>query len=196
MESYSKYTDTELLAMFLRPKPVCDRAFQVIYKRYSSKLNSYCLFKLHNQSEAEEIFQQSWIKFYHAVINGKKLECVLPFLLSIAKNLIIDYFRALKTKTNHIVDLSEPEMLEEIANNTGINPVECNELGELIQAAVKCLDDKYREAFILKRYDDLSLEEIAKFLNISLSAAKQRVSRATIMVREMLAPHINDYINI
>ncbi len=196
LENFKKYSDVELMEMFSKPKPICDRAFQVIYTRYSARLNSFCLFKVHNQMEAEEIFQQTWIRFFNSVAGGKQLECVLPFLLSIAKNLVIDYFRATKTRTTHIVDMTEPEMLEEIAEKTSINPVECNELGELIQAAVNCLDDKYKEAFILKRYDDLSLEEISKFMNISLSTAKQRVSRATKMVRDILAPHIKDYINI
>lgn len=197
LEKLSKYSDVELMDMLSQPKPASDRAFQELYKRHSSRLNSFCLFKLNNKDEAEEIFQQAWIRFYNSVTSGKKLECVVPFLLSIAKNLIIDHFRSKKLKNNRIVDLSEPEMLEEIADSTSATTeVETSELGEIIQAAVNCLDEKYKEAFILKRYQDLSLNEIAELLDINLNTAKQRVSRATKMVREIIAPYINDYIDI
>lgn len=197
LEKVSKYRDVELMDMLSEPKPACDRAFQELYKRHSSRLNSFCMFKLNNKDDAEEIFQQTWIRFYNSVIGGKELECVVPFLLSIARNLIIDHFRSKKIKNNRIVDLSEPEMLEEIADSTAANhEVETTELSEIIQAAVNCLDEKYKEAFILKRYQDLSLNEIAELLDINLNTAKQRVSRATKMVREIIAPHINDYIDI
>ncbi len=196
MKNFNTYSDIELLDMFSSPKPICDKAFQEIYKRYSPRLNSYCLFKIHNQIEAEEIFQQTWIKFYRSIENGKKLECVLPFLLSIARNLTIDFFRANRTRNNHIIDFTEPEMLEEIAEVAKISSIEANELGDLIRAAVNCLDDKYKEAFVLKRYEELSLIEISNLLNITLSTAKQRVSRATAMVRDILSPHIKDYIKI
>lgn len=197
MEKLSTYSEIELMDMLTEPKPASDRAFQELYRRHSARLNSFCMFKLNNKDEAEEIFQQTWIRFYNSVSGGKKLECVVPFLLSIAKNLIIDHFRSKKIKNSRIVDFSEPEMLEEIADSTSANAeVESSELGDIIQAAVNCLDEKYKEAFILKRYQDLSLNEIAELLDINLNTAKQRVSRATKMVRDMIAPHINDYIDI
>lgn len=196
MNNYSKYSDIELLKLLRKPKPVSDNAFYVIYNRYSTKLNAFCLFKLRNQREAEDIFQQTWVKFYQSVSGGKDLECVLPFLLSIARNLVIDYFRASKTRKTHIAEDIDPILLEEIAVPSAISTIENNELFDIIQAAVNCLDDIYKEAFILKRFDGLSLEEIADICEISLSNAKQRVSRATTMVKNILAPHIQDYIKV
>ena len=196
MKNFSKYSDSELLELFSDKKPISDAAFQVIYRRYSTKLNAFCLFKVRNQSDAEEIFQHTWVKFYQSVIQGKKLDTVFPFLISIARNLSIDFFRANQARRNHIVDDIDPTILEEIAMPSALQSIETNELSELIQAAVNCLDDIYKEAFVLKRYDGLSLEEIADICNISLSAAKQRVSRATNMVKSALIPHIKEYIKI
>lgn len=196
MENYTKHNDTDLLNLLTMKKSVSDSAFHVLYKRYSSKLNAFCIFKMRNQLDAEEIFQLTWVKFYQAVVNGKQLESILPFLISIARNLIIDHYRANQSRRNHIVDDIDPTILEEIAIPSALHTVENNELFDLIQAAVNCLDDIYKEAFVLKRYDGLSLEEIADVCGISLSAAKQRVSRATNMVKVSLAPHIKDYIKI
>ena len=196
MNNYSKNSDIELLHLLRKPKPISDNAFYVLYNRYSTKLNAFCLFKLRNQCQAEDIFQQTWVKFYQSVSGGKDLECVLPFLLSIARNLVIDYFRASKTRKSHIAEDIDPILLEEIAMPSALNTIENNELFDIIQAAVNCLDDIYKEAFILKRFDGLSLEEIANVCDISISNAKQRVSRATNMVKNILSPHIQDYIKV
>ncbi len=196
MQNFTKHSDEELLKLLKKPKPVSDSAFYVLYNRYSTKLNSYCLFKLRNQRDAEEIFQQTWVRFYQSIAGGKELECVLPFLLSIARNLVIDLYRSNQSRKSHIAEDIDPMLLEEIAIPSALTTIENNELFDIIQAAVNCLDDIYKEAFVLKRFDGLSLEEISQLCGVSLSCAKQRVSRATLMVKNILTPHIQDYIKV
>ena len=63
------------------------------------------------------------------------------------------------------------------------------ELVTLLHRAVRALPEKYREVFLLRDVQELSNEEAAKTLGISLPAAKTRILRARLMVREFLAPH-------
>lgn len=196
MENYSKYNDSELLRLMQQPKPVSDLAFETLYRKYSSKIRAYCLYKVSGQDSCDEIFQRTWIKFYQSITGGKELVSVLPFLLSIAGNLIIDYYRSNGCRRMHLDDGIDITDLEEIAMPTALQTVEQSELSNLINTAVNCLDDIYREAFILKRFEGMTLEEIASICGISISAAKQRVSRATMLVRNYLTPYVKDYIRV
>jgi RNA polymerase sigma-70 factor (ECF subfamily) len=196
MKNYNTYDDSELLKLLRKPKPICDNSFYVLYNRYSAKLNAFCLFKMRKAEDAEEIFQTTWVKFYQSISSGKDLDAVLPFLISIARNLIIDHYRANKTRLTHIAEDVDIGLLEEIAAPSALQSIESAELFGIVQAAVNCLDDIYKEAFILKRIDGLSLEEIADLCGVSLSCAKQRVSRATNMVKTIISPHVHDYIKV
>ena len=196
MEKYSKYSDSELLALMRQSKPVSDMAFQELYRKYSAKIRSYCIYKVSGKDCCEDIFQQTWIKFYQSVTRGKELESVLPFLLSIAGNLIIDYYRSCGSRRMHLDDGIDITDLAQIAVPNAMQSVECSEISNLINSAVNCLDDIYREAFILKRFEGLTLEQIADVCGISISAAKQRVSRSTMLVRNYLAPFVKDYIKV
>ncbi|MDD3124613.1 MAG: RNA polymerase sigma factor [Candidatus Kapabacteria bacterium] len=198
MSNYSKYCDDELVK-FVREskKSVKDMAFCALYDRYSAKVNAFCLYKLGRSSIAtEEVFQQTWVRFYNSLIAGKEVQTVLPFLISIAGNLAIDHYRSQQLRRKHIKEDVESEVLEEIALPGSLQGVEQNELGEMIQTAINCLEGIYKDAFVMKRIEGLSLEEIAEIAGISISAAKQRVSRATNMVRTILAPYVKDYIEV
>ena len=54
------------------------------------------------------------------------------------------------------------------------------------------LGEKYREVFILRDVQQLSIEETAKALDISIASVKTRLLRARLMLRELLAPGFGD----
>jgi RNA polymerase sigma-70 factor (ECF subfamily) len=63
------------------------------------------------------------------------------------------------------------------------------ETSRLLERAIQALPRGYREVLLLRDVQQLSTEEAAATLEISVSAAKTRLRRARLMMREYLAPH-------
>jgi RNA polymerase sigma-70 factor (ECF subfamily) len=62
----------------------------------------------------------------------------------------------------------------------------------LITTALELLDPEHREAFVLRKYQDLSYQEIAEVTNTSETNARSRVHRAQQKIREILSPYLAD----
>lgn len=193
MKDYNSYNDEKLISLVKEPKPVSDKAFYAIYQRYSAKLNAYCSFRLSSSNQIEEIFHNTWIKFYHAVKSDTSIHNVLSYLISVARNLSIDLYRHEISAKSARTDVYDLESLDEFSEALDLQgELENNELISLIKFAVSCLDDIYKEAFVLKRIDELPNEEIARLCGENIHTIKKRVSRATNMVKNILQPYIKE----
>ena len=58
--------------------------------------------------------------------------------------------------------------------------------------ALDLLDEKYKEAFVLKKFNGMSIKEVAKVCNISEEGAKSRISRARLKIMDILEPYLKD----
>lgn len=192
MNNYNAYSDEQLIPLLREVKPVCDYAFDVLFNRYASKLFSYCLFLTRNRNESNQVFHDAWFKFFSYINSGKNVEKVLPFLILTVKHLIYDNSRELR-KNKKIRDelLIISDLDSKIENSS--KKQDNNELIELIHVAVDSLEDIYKEAFILKRFQELSNEEIAKMCNESEECIRKRITRATNMVKKILEPYMKEF---
>lgn len=179
------YSDNELIKLFKNNSNEAEQAFAEIYHRYSSQVHAYCCRVLNNQDNAEDIFQETFIKFYQNVQINYESSNIPGFLIKIARNLCLNFVRDNK-KT---VPLDEQMDFIYESNQS----YEKTELQELLTMALDLLDFEYREAFVLREYDGLPYEEIANVCNISLANAKSRVHRAKLKIKEILTPYLKDY---
>jgi RNA polymerase sigma-70 factor (ECF subfamily) len=179
--NYKKYSDKELVG-FLGQKGE-DRAFRELYDRYSPSVHAYCLRVLSNEEAAEDIFQETFIRFYQNVKQEAPKTNIPGFLITIARNLCLNYKRD-KRQTVQIDNLDF--LLTERQN------YEEKELLELITRTLELLPEDYREAFVLREYSGLSYNQISDVLEISLSNAKSRVFRAKQKIKEILQPYLKD----
>ena len=193
MINYSKYNDDDLLMLLGEKSPVCDQSFYALYHRYSEQLNVYCLFKAANESDAEEIFQDTWMKFYNSVRAGTKPDIVMALLYKIARNLSIDKYRS--NKSSQYLSLDSID-IERIAAPFSLNTqIERNDLLEVIGLAVNNLDDIYKETFVLQWFGGLSLTEIADVLGETIGCIKMRSHRAMSDLIKSLKPYIKEISN-
>lgn len=185
MNDYNVYSDQELVPILREDKPARDYAFDVLYKRYSAKLNSYCQFLCWNKEDSEQLFHRTWIKFYEYVQSGNHINNILTFLITSAKHIFLNdvkFQSRQKKKIDEFTYISEMETRIQLYRSNS----EGNQLISLIHLAVDSLDDIYKEPFVLKRYHELSNEEIAKICNKSVDCIKKRITRATQLVRNMI----------
>jgi RNA polymerase sigma-70 factor (ECF subfamily) len=188
MENYNNYSDDELLDLIRKKSPVCDMAFQALYNRYSEQLNAYCVFKAECESDAEEIFQDTWLKFFHSVKDGNKIDIIIAFLYKIARNLSIDKYRSSKSKMFVNIDSIDIERISAPFNLHA--EIEKDDLINMISMAVNSLDEIYKETFIMQWFGNLTLVEISDVLGETIGCIKMRSHRAMADVIKILKPYI------
>jgi len=82
-----EYSDAELYKMLFEDKSTSERAFKEIYARYSKKVLSYCRHFLKTEEDAEDAFQETFVKFYSSKTENREMINLPGFLITIARNI-------------------------------------------------------------------------------------------------------------
>ncbi len=128
------------------------------------KIYKYCYFKVKNSQVAEDLTQETFLKFFsqHSYINrGKQL----AYLYTIAKNLYIDTY-----KNPEILSLDDDLILD--------TPFENFETGFIVRQAILTLSDELQEIVFLRFVNDLSIMEISSIIGISRFRVYRRLNNA------------------
>ncbi|MBX3042948.1 MAG: RNA polymerase sigma factor [Candidatus Kapabacteria bacterium] len=157
-------------------------------------MNLFCVFKSKNPLDAEEIFEDTWLKFLDRIRQGKIPESVLSYLFAIARNLAIDRYRAEISKKTITIEYRDYLNFEDDYSQLSTeNLVDADELKEVIMGVLSNMDDIYSEVFIMQWFGGLTQREISETLNIGLSAVKMRSHRAMKEVIKYVKPIYKNY---
>lgn len=133
-------------------------------KEQYEKIYVFCYFKVHQREVAEDITQETFLKYFETtqyLEKGKKL----AFLYTIARNCCIDYFRKTK-QTANLHNLSG--LSEEIADNL--------ETVIAVRTAVSKLKAEEQEIVLLRFANELGIGEIAEYYGISRFAVYRKLN--------------------
>lgn len=177
-------TDQEAIELFRKGNHrQKSEAFSLLYDRYAQLVRSYCLSMLSSADEAEDIFQETFIVLHSNLEKGTEIKYIKAFLVSIAKNHIRNTWRDRKNNVE-----IEPE-------HFSYDPAPAQnreEMMGLIKDALPLIDEKYREAFVLREFAGMPYQDIAEVLDMTLSGAKTRVKRAHERMLTILQPYIKE----
>ncbi|MDZ7844327.1 MAG: sigma-70 family RNA polymerase sigma factor [Anaerolineales bacterium] len=173
-----------------------DRAeFARVVDAHSEKIYRLGLKMLHNEQDAEDILQETFIKAYHGFQDFKGKSRISTWLYRIAANEALMLIR--KRKNDKQTSLEAARVTAEGEDYTPLNLVDwcCLPEEEYLSAeainyldrAVDQLPEAMRVTFILRDIEGLSTRETAQVLEISESAVKTRLSRARLRLRELLS---------
>lgn len=182
-KNLTTYSDNELVGLIQSESDQTEQAFKELYDRYSSKIHAYCFRILNNSEQAEDIFQETFIKFFKKINDTFEAKNVQGYLITIARNLCLNSKRD-KMAT---VPIDNLEFMFHTSQN-----YENKELLSLITTSLDLLDFDYKEAFILREYDGLSYKEIAQICSTTVNNAKSRVFRAKQKIKKILNPYLKD----
>ena len=132
--------------------------------------------------DAADVVQQAFIKGFRSLDRCKNPERVGGWLFRIAVNLCKDQLRGREKREVSL------EVVGPLKTTRGLleDGAERTEIRENIYRALQSLSDEQREAFVLKHVEGWSYEEMAKRLEVSVSALKMRVHRARDQLQGML----------
>ncbi|WP_138994514.1 RNA polymerase sigma-70 factor [Larkinella sp. C7] len=172
-------TDAELLDL-LRDDD--EQAFRELYDRYWYKMYVVAHRKLRRKEVAEELAQELFVMLWQKRDSLRILN-LSAFLGITLKNLMVDYIRRNILEEHYLDQL---RLFFPVETFTTTETVQLNELTEAIQNTLAQLPEKTREVFILRRFEQLSIREIAQRLELSEKAIEYHLSRSTAFLRQNL----------
>ena len=165
--------------------------FEILLRRNNQKLYRVIRTYLKNEAEIEDVMQNSYIKAYTKLYQFKLEASFSTWLIRIGIN---EALAQLKRKSK-IYQLDEQaddfnsNIILEIQDKRQSNPQDKmieRETKYLLEQAIDNLEIKYREVYILKEVEEMSIKEVSSALNITTSNVKIRVHRAKAMLKENL----------
>lgn len=175
-------TDKQLIRLVEKDKEKVDQVFTAFYKRYKSETYNYCLFVIDGKNDAEEVFQDGWMKFWENLkYKNKILEPVKFYLFKILHDKAIDKIRINnKLETDKMNEIIENKISSENCfENELISKDNINQIKKLLNK----LNHTYKEVFAMYWFYDMNYEEIASILNIKVTAVRTKVYRATELMK-------------
>jgi RNA polymerase sigma-70 factor, ECF subfamily len=168
------------------------RAFSELVRRYEGKIFRLAQHVTGNREDAEDVLQETFLKAYEHLDQFQGNSKFYTWIVRIAVNQALMKLRRRKTdrsvSLDETIDTGEDTVVREIAA-WDENPearYTREELGGILDAAVKSLEPAYRSVFVLRDVDELSTEETADALGLSVPAVKSRLLRARLQLREKL----------
>ncbi|MGA2297835.1 MAG: RNA polymerase sigma factor [FCB group bacterium] len=184
-KSFSRMSDEALYKAMNGSRKDAEAAFAEIYSRYSQRIYAYCVRVLGIEQDAQDAFQETFLKFYDARNLHEELDNIPGYLITIARRICINLKRD-KMPTLNIDDY----------NVTTNDPdTDKKELMTMIAMALELLEFDQREIFILRQYQSLSYKEIVKITGVSESTLKNRYWRAKDKIKEILTPYMEEMLN-
>jgi RNA polymerase sigma-70 factor (ECF subfamily) len=167
-------------------------AFSELVNHYERKIYRLAKNITRNDEDAEDVLQDAFLKAYTHLDNFKGDSKFYTWIVRIAVNEAL--MRLRKRKTDRTVPLDEPVELgeETVAREIAVwedNPEQRyskEEWRNILDAAVDDLKPDFRTVFVLRDIEELSTEDTAETLGISVPAVKSRLLRARLALRETL----------
>ncbi|MFN2508300.1 MAG: RNA polymerase sigma factor [Chthoniobacterales bacterium] len=169
-------------------------AFEQLVERHQSLVAGTVGRMLGSNSEVEDIAQQVFVRVWKSARRYVPTAKFTTWLLKITRNLVFNELR--RRKRHALTPLqSDPEGEEmQLKDERGQRPDEVlleRELHGAIEAAIGELPETQRMAVVLRRYEELSYDEIAEVLDQSVPAVKSLLFRARTELRERLKAYLS-----
>lgn len=168
-------------------------AFEQLVERHQALVAGTVARMLGNNSEVEDIAQQVFVRVWKSASRYVPRAKFTTWLLKITRNLV---FNELRRRKRHItVALSSEPGAEEtpLRDEQGQTPDDAlleSELKGAIESAIQALPETQRMAVILRRYEELTYEDIAEVLDQTVPAVKSLLFRARTQLRERLKAYL------
>lgn len=161
-----------------------DAVFRDLINRYEGLVSATIIGMIGKCSEAEDIGQEVFIRFYKARNNFRGDSAISTYLTRIAINLSLNEIKR-RSRRSRLFFHSYDETFDVEDKNRNIDT---DEDREVIQRAIRELAPKFRSVIVLRLIDGYSTEETAKILSIPIGTVLSRLARAQKKLKEILSP--------
>ncbi|HMB62090.1 MAG TPA: RNA polymerase sigma factor SigZ [Eudoraea sp.] len=152
---------------------------QNIWNEFNHELKGFIFGKVGDESIADDILQDVFIKIMDNMDKVARAKSIQNYLYGIARNTTMDHFRKADKKKALEKDYA-PLTDEETQSLNATIADRC------IKPFINQIPEKYRHALLKTEFEQISQKDLARELNISYSAAKSRVQRGRLKLKELI----------
>ncbi|UDL04167.1 RNA polymerase sigma factor RpoE [Marinobacter sp. CA1] len=167
-------------------------AFDLLVIKYQSRVASIISRYVYDSQEVMDLAQETFVKAYRAMDRFRGDSAFYTWLYRIAVNTAKNYLEARGRRPQGSADSSEAEnfddgvRLRDNASPEGL--LQREQLQQALRQAISGLPEELRSAFLLREYDGLSYEDIARILECPIGTVRSRIFRARDAVDRQLGP--------
>lgn len=176
--------DDELIRLFVKKGD--GKAFESLMKKYADQLFSYLVKKVSSRKDAEDIYQETWLKIARSLPTYKEEGKFINYLFFVATNSAFDFLRKLKKDNENLFqaikssdDDNRIDFLENLSDHEP-NPEEINirlEEKKIVEDLIADLPEKQKEVVLL-RSEGFTFQEISDMTNTPLNSLLSRMRYA------------------
>ncbi|MBI3004190.1 MAG: sigma-70 family RNA polymerase sigma factor [Ignavibacteriales bacterium] len=174
-----------------------EKAFEELIKRYQRQVANIIYLTLGNRHAVEDLTQEVFIRAFRSLLRFEFDASFYSWLYRITVNLCIDEIRRRRIKRTFSLEFFSEERMSEGEKPSKKIPTPADALLEsekkdIVASALQKLRPPHRSVLILREYEDLTYEEIAQTLRISVQAVKSRIFRAREEMRTLLKEYFQE----
>jgi len=159
-------------------------AFKTVFDLWQGAIFNFLLFKTRDAARADDLLQEAFLRLWNSRAKLNEKQSLKNYLYTIADNLVLNEIRHDKVVARHRSETKAP-----IFTNTE-NPefiLEEKEWKDRLEGVIASLPEKPRIVFLMSRLEDLSYQEIADRLSISIKTVETHMVKALKHLRENLS---------
>ena len=186
-KNLTEFSDEELIAEFQQNNTL--QAFEILVQRYKNPLTNFVYRFLGDYESCNDVVQETMIKFYRNKDSYKSIAKFSTWIYTIAGNLAkTEYQRRRRRNFFSINSYGEEKENFEIPDES-FRPDVITDSGikeKIIQKALMQVSASYREAVILRDIQEMSYEEIAEIMRITVGTVKSKINRGRAQLQVLL----------
>jgi RNA polymerase sigma factor (sigma-70 family) len=189
MKNINNMTDQQLIHLYASGD---ENGLKILIDRYKSKIYTSIYMRVKDEYVAEDIFQETFIKVINTIKSGGYNEegKFLPWVIRIAYNMVIDYFRKEKRSPTVITgdgyDIFE---VMDFADDDVERKMVRNQVDVDLKKLIQLLPDDQKEVLIMRHFCDMSFKDIAEVTEVSINTALGRMRYALSNLRRLIEEH-------
>jgi RNA polymerase sigma-70 factor (ECF subfamily) len=180
-------TDKELINQYLDGNHFC---LEKLIHRHQNRVFAYILMVVKDKQLADDIFQDTFIKVIKTIRSGayKEEGKFIQWVMRIAHNLIIDYFR--KSKRIPVIDNdnSDFDIFDTIrfTDPSIEDQIITEQIHDDVRNLIEFLPEEQKEVLFMRHYAEMSFKDIAEQTDVSINTALGRMRYALINLRKLI----------
>jgi RNA polymerase sigma factor (sigma-70 family) len=180
-------SDQDLVKRFIQGDQT---SIEILINRHKNKVFTYIILIVKNQTLAEDIFQDTFIKVIKSLKEGKYKDNgkFVSWVIRIAHNLTIDHFRKEKQINTYSNEDYEADIFNsrKLAESTIEDLLVETQIIKEVRQLIDELPEDQKQVILLRHYGGLSFKEIAEQTDVSINTALGRMRYALINLRKLI----------
>lgn len=183
----TKLSDKELIKQYLQGN---QNSLELLIHRHKNRVYAYILMVVKDKQLADDIFQDTFIKVINTIRAGSYKEegKFIQWVMRIAHNLIIDYFR--KSKRIPVIDNDSDNFdifdTLRLTDDSVEDRIITEQIHKDVRKLIEYLPPEQKEVLYMRHYSEMSFKDIAEVTNVSINTALGRMRYALINLRKLV----------